>query len=469
VKQTIAWFLVFLLLFSVGAKFFAVEEKPEWANPYADVTEDMWSYQYITELNRMGILPDSDAFEPETLETRGNLVQYLYNMDQTLFEKESRNREKARTAESPPAGFLDVELDTPLWEAVNWAYQNGIVYGTSEITFSPKDPLTREQVCTFLTRFAALENIRLIKVAEPEQFKDSLDVSEYARSPVTVCQMAGIVKGYEDGYLYPQSNITKQECAACLYRVYNASQATPSEEDEVIDLTEGAYDSLYNSYTDYHFVVLLPESKEPPMSYFYKTVFIGDSVSQTLEAYCGSTGAMAGAKFLCAGSMSATNMLSGKILPEYPKGSGEKPPIEDSVEATGAEVVYVMLGMDNIAYGIDKSTRDMEKILTNITDKNPTVQIIVESVTPMADSSTSYSAKLNNDTINAYNARMLELCEVHQWHYLNVAEVFRDENGFLKKEYCSDYGKMGMHFTYQGAEVWVNYIKTHVPQELVDD
>ena len=103
----------------------------------------------------------------------------------------------------------------------------------------------------------------------------------------------------------------------------------------------------------------------------------------TLESYCTATGALSKAQFLCAGSMSPTNMLTGQILPEYPKGSGQKPPIQDSVAATGAEVVYIMLGMDNIAYGVDKASSDYVTIINNILTRNPEVQIVVQSVTPM--------------------------------------------------------------------------------------
>ena len=160
-------------------------------------------------------------------------------------------------------------------------------------------------------------------------------------------------------------------------------------------------------------------------------------------------------------------MLTGKILPEYPKGSGQKPAIENSVAATGAKVVYVMLGMDNIAYGLEKSTGDYMKILNNIQSANPEVQIIIQSVTPMADSSKSYSEKLNNAQINAFNEKMKEYCQANRWYYLNVAEAFRDAQGFLKREYCSDYGSMGMHFTYDGSKVWVQYLKTHIPEDLL--
>ena len=318
-----------------------------------------------------------------------------------------------------------------------------------------------------MARFAALEEITLLKVVEPDQFQDSLYIDDYARSGVTACQMAGIVKGYEDGFFYPQNTMSRQEVAAVVYRVMTAADREIPEGSETVDLTAGAYDSLYDNYIDIQFEALVPASEAGPVSFFDNAVFIGDSISMTLEAYCGASGALGQAKFLCAGSMSPTNMLTGKILPEYPKGSGQKPAIQDSVAATGAKYVYVMLGMDNIAYGIERSTNDYMTILKNILDKNPDVQIIIQSVTPMADKSKSYSEKLNNGKINEFNETMKAYCEENKWYYVNVAEAFRDENGFLKKEYCSDYNSMGMHFTYEGAKVWVNYLLTHIPARLL--
>ena len=55
-KQVIAWFLVFMILFS-SASLLRDPGQQEWENPYIDVTQDMWSYQYITELNKAGVLP----------------------------------------------------------------------------------------------------------------------------------------------------------------------------------------------------------------------------------------------------------------------------------------------------------------------------------------------------------------------------------------------------------------------------
>lgn len=469
-KHTAVWFVIFIILFSSATLLRNfVETRRPWENPYEDVSEELWSYDYIEALNKAGILPDQDALEPDAMENRGGLVSDLYRMDASLFPKEKKARDKTNRKALKaldPVAFSDVLETDECYEAVRWAYVNNLVSGTSDTTFGPEDPLTRQQVCTILARFAAMEKAELDRVVEPDQFVDSLYIEDYARSSVTACQMAGLISGYEDNYFVPEDNMARQECVTVLYRFMTAVERESGRGSKTVDFTPGAYDSFYLNYVDIPFTPLLAENPAGDPSFFDGTVFIGDSISLTLESYCNSTGALGDAKFLCAGSMSATNMLSGIILPEWPKGSGQKPAIGDSVAATGAKVVYIMLGMDNISYGIDRSTGDMYKVISSITERNPKVKIVVQSVTPMAEESGSYTEKLNNETIAAYNARMLELCEENKWYYLNVAEVMKDENGFLRRDYCSDYGRMGMHFTYDGAKVWVEYLKSHIPESL---
>ena len=125
----------------------------DWENPYIDVTQDLWSYQYITELNKAGVLPSSEKFQGQEEETRGNLVLYLYNMDQGVFKDRKKSRDKKKEKAAP--NFTDVTKDSPYYDAVCWAYQNGLVGGTTETTFAPEHSLTREQVCTVVARFAA--------------------------------------------------------------------------------------------------------------------------------------------------------------------------------------------------------------------------------------------------------------------------------------------------------------------------
>ena len=477
-KQAVGWFLVFTILFSVGSLLNPQEkrEKPEeaWENPYTDVTEDFWSYSYIMELGRRGIIPAEETFDPAKPENRGDFVLSLYNIENEVFPDRQKERKKAKTEPvNAEPSFTDVEEDTDLYDAVCWAYQWGLSNGTSETTFSPAEEVTREQACAIMARFAALEEMKLPKKAEAEQFTDSLRIDSYARSSVTACQMAGLVNGYEDGFFYPLNTIERQECAALLCRIIEAAEEKETEADSesglsLVDLTPGAYDRLYDNYAEAPFEPLVPAGAEVSTDYFAKTAFIGDSVSVMLMTYAGATGALGDATFLCAGSMSPPNMMTGQILPEYPVGSGETPPIQDSVADCGAEVVYVMLGINNLAYtGPQGGADSLAKLMDMILEKSPDLTVIVESMTPMADSSTSYSDRLNNNVINQYNENLKALCAQRKWYYLNVSEAVRDENGFLRTEYCGDYGGMGMHFNFSGAEAWTNYLKTHVPEALL--
>ena len=57
--------------------------------------------------------------------------------------------------------------------------------------------------------------------------------------------------------------------------------------------------------------------------------------------------------------------------------------VEDSVKATGKHRVYIMLGMNDIAIaGIDKSVKNMEKVVDSILAKTPDALIYIQSMTP---------------------------------------------------------------------------------------
>ena len=88
-----------------------------------------------------------------------------------------------------------------------------------------------------------------------------------------------------------------------------------------------------------------------------------------------------------------------------------------------------------------------------------------QSVTPMTADSPRADDALNNGTIQAFNERMRQICQEKQWYFVNVAEAVSDENGFLRSEFSGDRA-MGIHFNYDGAAAWADYLLTHVPQAL---
>lgn len=214
---------------------------------------------------------------------------------------------------------------------------------------------------------------------------------------------------------------------------------------------------------------LVPESEPVSADWFQDAAFVGDSVSVMLEMYNSGSGRLGSPAFFCSVSLSQQNAMAyaagDERLPEYPKGSGQHPRVEDGVAANGANKVYVMLGMNCIAGGVDRACQDLVTLIDTILAKSPQAAILVESVTPMTASSPRADGSLNNETIGAFNARMMEICRERGWYFVNVAEAVSDENGFLRDEYSGDKA-MGIHFNYNGGEVWTDYLLTHVPEAL---
>lgn len=52
----------------------------------------------------------------------------------------------------------------------------------------------------------------------------------------------------------------------------------------------------------------------------------------------------------------------------------------------------------------------------------------------------------------------MELCQKSGYHYIDVAEVLRDNSGYLASEYCSDPDIMGIHMTDLASQVWLGYL-----------
>lgn len=216
--------------------------------------------------------------------------------------------------------------------------------------------------------------------------------------------------------------------------------------------------------TEPDFSGALPEGDPVPGSYFDDAVFIGDSVSLKLSYYEAAVNKLGKAQFLVAGSLGSGNALwvvsDESVHPTY---NGEKMRLEDSVPLTGAKKLYIMLGMNDLAiYGVEGSVDNLIKLLHRILANAPDMEVFIQSMTPIAKESNIVSKNgLNNEKVRQYNALLLEAAKQKGWNFVDVASVMYDSEGYLRKDYCSDLGTMGVHFTNSGCEAWVQYLRTH--------
>lgn len=208
------------------------------------------------------------------------------------------------------------------------------------------------------------------------------------------------------------------------------------------------------------------ESPAVDASYFDDAAFVGDSVSLKLSYYAMSTGKLSKAQFFTAGSLGSANALwdisDESVHPSY---QGTKMLVEDCIQLSGAKKVYIMLGMNDLAlYGIDDTIVNFTELVNRIKAKSPDVQIVVQSMTPMTDTSTIFSDDLNNDVIREYNSRLSQLAMAEGWSFVDVASVMYDAQGVnLNRDYCSDPDGLGVHFTEAGCDAWIDYLYTHTP------
>ncbi|MBE6813437.1 MAG: hypothetical protein E7523_11240 [Ruminococcaceae bacterium] len=196
--------------------------------------------------------------------------------------------------------------------------------------------------------------------------------------------------------------------------------------------------------------------------FFDDAVFVGDSVSLKLNYYVSdqrSYGDCLGkAKFLTSGSLgSAQALLAVSSESLHPTYQGEKLRLEDTISNIGAQKVFIMLGMNDIAvYGIEGSLDNYEELVEDILAKSPGAVIYAQSCTPMAIG--CERSVLNNKNIVKYNNALKERCAENGWRYMDIYSVVVDADGFLKADFCSDPDDMGIHFTDAGCKAWVDYL-----------
>ena len=126
-----------------------------------------------------------------------------------------------RMEKEPQAGdsvFADVEIGGYYDKAVAWANANGIISGVSKDRFAPNEPITREQMATILYRYADFKGYD-VESNGNTAYSDGESISGYARNAVSWATANLLMKGNADGSFSPKSNTTRAQAAAVFTRM----------------------------------------------------------------------------------------------------------------------------------------------------------------------------------------------------------------------------------------------------------
>ena len=174
---------------------------------YNDVTAGDWFTPDVIYVTLTGLMNGTgDGFSPNNNINRAQLVTVLYRMA----------GQPEVTGENP---FTDVPDGQWYTDAVLWAAENNITDGTSETTFSPNNPLTREQMATFFYRFANFEAGEPIEVTgDLSGYTDADLVADYAVDAMTWAVGEGVISGIGNNTLAPDNTASRAQMATVLTR-----------------------------------------------------------------------------------------------------------------------------------------------------------------------------------------------------------------------------------------------------------
>ena len=171
--------------------------------PFTDIAPGAYYEKAVVWAVENGITYGTTAntFSPDDACTRGQIVTFLWRM---------AGKPIAQSRNNP---FIDVKEGAFCYEAVLWAVESGITYGTTATTFCPDEPCTRGQAVTFLWRYAG-------KPATESQIQQFTDVAAnifYAQAVIWAVENR-ITFGKTATTFDPMGECTRAQAVTFLYR-----------------------------------------------------------------------------------------------------------------------------------------------------------------------------------------------------------------------------------------------------------
>lgn len=176
-------------------------------NPFTDVSASHWAHDDITYVYENDLMNGTDGslFSPESTTTRAQVVTVLYRLA----------GQPAADWENP---FWDVPASAWFHDAVTWAWENDITGGVSSTHFGAGNAVTREQLATFLYRYAQDQGYDTSARADLSGYSDAGLVSSYATEALSWANATVLITGTTGTTLSPKGSATRAQVATILSR-----------------------------------------------------------------------------------------------------------------------------------------------------------------------------------------------------------------------------------------------------------
>lgn len=176
------------------------------------------------------------------------------------------------------------------------------------------------------------------------------------------------------------------------------------------------------------------------------TLFIGDSRTVGLMEYS----QIQGADYFCTVGMSVFNIHDNAVsVPNVGKVT-----LIELLEQKNYDKIYIMLGVNEVGYRLEKIITEYENLIQEIKEKEKGVTVFLQANLHVTNARSVSDAVVNNQAINRLNQKLSTLANKKDVFYLNVNPLFDDENGDLSSDLSSDH----THLYAKYYEVWGKWI-----------
>lgn len=191
--------------------------------------------------------------------------------------------------------------------------------------------------------------------------------------------------------------------------------------------------------------------------YFDDALFVGDSRTVGLMEY----GNLENATFFADSGMSVYGLALKKITMP---GKG-KMTFDQVLDERQYGKIYLMLGVNELGYRFETTKARFEETVEKIHAAQPEAIIYLCANMHVTKEQSEKDEIYNNTNVNMINEVIEALADDQQFIYLDVNELFDDEEGYLNEEYTSD----AFHVLGKYYEDWVDWLCTKAIIQEVDD
>ncbi|MGE4354002.1 MAG: S-layer homology domain-containing protein [Oscillospiraceae bacterium] len=347
-------------------------------------------------------------------------------------------------------GLADVPYNKYYSPYIDWAYKNGIASGTTGTTFSPNDPITREDICVYLAQYCSYFDLELPANVRKTAFSDEDLISD--TNAVYTLQQAGIITGRDDGCFDPDACVKRAEVAA-LFQRYGSTDITSADTDP---------DDDYEGYQV--FAKVPPLSDAVSTSYFDDACFIGHSLVVGMKNYFN----LPNADFYAVSGISASSLLTYDRFPleeTYEDEDGntvnELGTIADVLEEKSYAKIYVMLGVNELGpldEHLDSYYNSMSQLVEMVKKGQPDATVYLISITPIGKTRSDNSENFNRTNVLKFNDTLQQVSVEQDVYYLDAFGAYCNASGYMPDEYATS---DGIHILGSNYCILKNLIMTH--------